>query len=282
MLTPLQPAQFAQYADFAYQLALDPARSCYPAYFDGVKTRDGFLRAAREALESQTAEILLFVQSGRVQGWLQYFWTADERYLQLTACSVASDTAAALSEFLSYARGRFAGFSCVCGFAEENTQALAFLQANGFSCLERLCSNTCVPARLPEIAPRAALVHVTRENFGRFRALHAHVEAQMYWTSDRMCKTLERWQILLLEDGGADVGAVYMTGEKPVLEVFGVDLAPGAQDGAYIALLTGALWQAKRLGAQYVTYLCEPAREAQVQAAGFQRIGEYVCLQGRL
>lgn len=282
MLTPLKRAQFAQYAEFAYQLSLDPARSCYPAYFDGVKTRDDFLRAAREALESETAQILLFTQNGRVQGWLQYFWTADERYLQLTVCSVAAGTAAALAEFLLYARRRFAGFSCVCGFAEENTQALAALQEAGFSCIERLCNNACVLARLPERFPCPPLVRVTRENFDRFRALHAPAEGELYWTSDRILQTLERWQILLLEDGGADVGAVYMAAEESVWELYGAEAVPGAPDAVYAALLAGALRHAKRQGARYVTYLCEPAREAQAQAAGFTRVGGYVCLEGRV
>ena len=42
MLLPLQEKDFDKYIDFAYELALDPARSGYPAYFDGVKTREDF------------------------------------------------------------------------------------------------------------------------------------------------------------------------------------------------------------------------------------------------
>ena len=36
MLIPLKREEFDKYIDFAYALALDPARSGYPTYTDGI------------------------------------------------------------------------------------------------------------------------------------------------------------------------------------------------------------------------------------------------------
>ena len=42
MLRLLQEAEFDRCMDFAYELALDPARSGYHVYYDGMKTREAF------------------------------------------------------------------------------------------------------------------------------------------------------------------------------------------------------------------------------------------------
>ena len=39
MLIPLQEKDFDKYVDFAYELALDPARTFYPVFFDGIRTK---------------------------------------------------------------------------------------------------------------------------------------------------------------------------------------------------------------------------------------------------
>lgn len=282
MLVPLQKECFAQYARFAYALALDPACASYPAYFDGVKTETDFLRAAREAMESQTAEVLLYLRGNRVAGWLQYFWLARERYLQLTACCVEEGSENALTEFLAHVHARFPSYSCVCGFPAENTQALGCLRAYGFVLSERACNNIWFSAPRAPDAPEKQLTSVTRENYERFRALHEPVEAGMFWTAERLFAALDEWQILLLETDGTDMGAVYMTGEDGALEIFGVDLAPGAPSEAFRALLNGALDEARRLGARYVTFFCEPEHQADALAADFSFVGEYVCMEKRM
>lgn len=282
MLRRLRETEFDRYAEFAYQVALDPAHASYPAYFDGIKTRENFFASAREAMQSLTAEVLLYERDGRVLGWLQYFWIPDERYLQLTACCVAEDIAGALTAFVRRVQARFAGFTCVCGFPAENTQALAALQEAGFSCAERTYNCVCFLDAFAASAPDAALVRVTETEFDRFRRLHAPVESGMYWTSERLLHALDQWQIFLLESGGEDLGAVYLTGDTDMTEVFGVDLAPGAGAGALRALLSGALAGEKRRGARRVIYFCEPERAVDAFAVGFTLVGEYVCMERTL
>ncbi len=279
MLRRLRESEFDRYVEFAYALALVPAHASYPAYFDGVKTQADFLASAREAMASLTAEVLLYEKDGRALGWLQYFWIPDDRYLQLTACCAAEDIAGALTAFVRRVQARFAGFTCVCGFPAENTQALAVLQAADFAVTERAYNCVCILKDWPAQAPGAALVRVTEAEFDRFRRLHAPVEAGMYWTSERLLRALDQWQIFLLESGGEDLGTVYLTGSADMPEIFGIDLAPGARAAALQALLFGMLAEAKKQGARCVVYFCEPERADDVCAAGFTPVGEYVCME---
>ncbi|MFQ9394043.1 MAG: hypothetical protein ACLR2E_07990 [Lachnospiraceae bacterium] len=39
-----------KYGEFAYSLALNPAKSCYPTYADGIKTKTDFFKAAEGAI----------------------------------------------------------------------------------------------------------------------------------------------------------------------------------------------------------------------------------------
>ena len=66
MLRLLQETEFDRYIGFAYELALDPARSGYHVYYDGMKTREDFVSRARKALERPGEDILLFVEDGEL------------------------------------------------------------------------------------------------------------------------------------------------------------------------------------------------------------------------
>ena len=66
MLRLLQEAEFDRYIGFAYELALDPARSGYPVYFDGMKTREDFVSRTRKSLERPGEDVLLFEVDGEV------------------------------------------------------------------------------------------------------------------------------------------------------------------------------------------------------------------------
>ena len=58
MLRPCTELEYREYADFVYALALDPARSGYPSYSDGIKTKEMFLESAAQALARENEGLL--------------------------------------------------------------------------------------------------------------------------------------------------------------------------------------------------------------------------------
>ena len=60
--------EFDRYIDFAYSLAMDPAKSGYPTYCDGIKTKTMFVDRTLEAFERETEQLLLFEHKGEVGG----------------------------------------------------------------------------------------------------------------------------------------------------------------------------------------------------------------------
>lgn len=283
MLRPCTELEYREYADFVYALALDPARSGYPSYSDGIKTKEMFLESAAQALARENEGLLLFEFGGVAEGWVQYEAMPEDRCLQTLGFHIAAHTEAALAEFLVFAGARFPGYTLDLGFPAENERALGWLTARGIPLLEESRNCTAFPDRLEPVPPEGDVRRITRENFALFRTLHEPAEAGMYWTSDRILRALDRWTVLVLLEDGAPVGAVYFTAlSEDWFEIFGADLRGGFDAGHLRALLAAALCDAKNRGGRFMTFFCAPEEEAAARDLGFRSVGGYCCFETRL
>ena len=191
MLISAAHEDIEKYGELAYGLALDPARSCYPTYADGIKTKADFLAAAERALASEMAELLLFIQDGAVEGWLSYFWINEDKYLQLDGCNVRHGTTAALTELLDRLEARFAGYTAYFGFPGENREAADFLRARGFDCVERDWNFSFF---FDAIRPRSAPAALKRSPAGTL-TFSAPYTAQSLTRTGAVTASLTRWTI---------------------------------------------------------------------------------------
>lgn len=281
MLKLLQEAEFEHYMDFAYELALDPARSGYPVYFDGMKTREDFVSRTRKALERPGEDILLFVEDGEVEGVIAFEHQEGERYLHPNIFSIRRDTGAALAEFLDYCRERWPGFTLDLGFPAENVEALGWLDGQGIPCNERSWNfllNLDGYAPLPE---PSGVRRITAENFEDFAAVHRKVEeGGMYWNCERVRATLNDWAIFVTGEGKA-AGEVLMTlDDEPHQEIFALEFADGRyHEGAFRALLAVALNLLKSHGTKWITsFVDEGCPEGDVlKSLGFRLVGTFIC-----
>ena len=132
MLVPLQEKDFDKYVDFAYELALDPARTFYPVFFDGIKTKEDFIARARKAFSKPEDEILLYQADGAVEGWLHYYHLPEDHYIQLYTSCIRRDTTGALEELSGYLAQRYPGCDWLVGFPAENREAEAWAKGAGF------------------------------------------------------------------------------------------------------------------------------------------------------
>ncbi|MBQ8638882.1 MAG: hypothetical protein IJ468_06910 [Lachnospiraceae bacterium] len=284
MLRICTEQEFEKYIDFVYHLALDQSKSGYPTYSDGIKTREMFIQRSQKAFSRNTEEILLFESDGVVEGWIHYYWLPDDNYLSTVSFIICSHTEQALQEFLEFARERFKGYDLFLGYSTENRQAVHFLSAHGFECIENDYNNTAFLDRYEPIAVSDRVIRVTKENYESFRRLHDNVEGDMYWNSDRIYADLDNWIIFVMLQDGEPVGSVYyLTDDDGWFEIFGID----RKDGVFRAeifreLLGKALNTAKELGGKYMTFFCEDEEQEIVGTLGFECVGQYVCYQLQL
>ena len=281
MLTPLKREDFDRYIDFIYALALDPARSGYPTYTDGIKTRADFVERSMRAFERENEDILLYERDGRAAGWIHYYYLPEDKYLDTCSFCIAEGMGDAIGEFTAFARERFSGYELYLGFPGENTQAIAALEAGGFTCIERDFNDVFDLERWESRQPDPDVVPVTRENFHLFRALHAQDE-DMYWNSDRLLADMDEWRLLLYEPHGVPAGALQARKDSKMGEIFALFFSSGYDAKAYRALVTAALNGAKADGSESMTFFNDSESQPDALAMGFRCVGEYVCYKTSL
>lgn len=278
MLAEPTKEEIEKYLDFAYKLALDPARSGYPTYTDGIKTREDFEAATWRQFYEDGRKILLFEKNGRVEGWLQFDVFPEANHLELTGFNIADHAEQALAELEAYCIANYPGYGLYFGFPKDNVLAVHYLAANGWTCIEHSYNDVLHLKNYQPLEECGDIVPVTRENFGDFQAMHRLIEGDMYWNSERLYQELDRWSIWLYYRGGDPAAAVYYTNVETMAEIFGVDFANGHfEEGAFRALVVKSLNACKKKDFRHVTFFNDEQTKQAALACGFECVGEYVC-----
>ena len=277
MLRKATEADIQSNMDSAYQLTLDPSRSGYHIYTDGIKTKQDFEETMWQGLRMPTRELLVFEKNGTISGWIQFFLIPEDKYLQTVLFSIEEDTAMALEEFTAYCTEKHPGFTLYLGFPGENQTALSYLEAHGWQCDER-CWNDVV--HLEQYHPQTDdenIIGVTQENYNEFRMLHDNADTEMYWNSDRIYQALDRWHIYVYYRDAKPVGAIYFQSDSNLSEIFGIDFANGIFDSdIYRNMLKKAMNVCKELGSRHLCYFNNTESQAEALKAGFFSVGEYI------
>lgn len=280
MLRLLKESEFDTYIDFAYELALDPARSGYPTYCDGMKTKRDFIDRAKKSLERSGEDILLFVEDGEVEGFIAFEHQEGERYLHAHVFNVRRDTGTALAEFVDYCRERWPGCLLDLGFPAENVDAVGWLEGQGVPCIERSWNFLLDLDGYEPLPAPSGVKRVGPENFEDFAVIHRQIQGEMYWNCDRVRNTLDGWAIFVTGEGER-AGEVLMTlDDGPHQEIFALDFVDGAHhEELFQALLTAALNCLKEKGTRWLTFFVDegcPEGEA-LKALGFRLVGTFIC-----
>lgn len=265
-----------KYGDFAYNLALNPEKSSYPTYADGIKTKEDFLDAAKKAAAEETSGLLLFVTDGKVDGWISYFRIPEEKYLQLDGCNIARGTEQALTELLNTLETRFAGYTAYFGYPGENVEAVEFLRTHGFSLIEENWNCSFFFDGYKSVTRACNVEKITRKNFDKFRAVY-RADPETYWNCDRIYERIDDWTIFVYNDGDTPIATIFFTGDDGYYEIFGAEFIGGIfREHAFRELLTASLNECGRMGAKYMTYFCGDEEKRILREFDFKCVGKYL------
>ena len=286
MLKPLDRPLFERYADFAYSLALDPLKSGYPVYYDGIKTRKEFIDRAEKSFSRDNEEILLFERNGSVAGWIHYYNLPEDNYLDTCAFCIAEGMGDAVREFVSFAQTRFPGTELFLGFPKENKEAAEALKLLGFEIIEESHNDVLSFDDYSPLPEPGGILPVTRENYSLFSRLHAQVDGDMYWNSERIYAHFDNWRVFasVRPDEGVSGAIYYQKWEgDPLLEIFGVDFPGNVYDGAVFRdLLAAVLNKEKREDARHMVFFSEEESQQDALDCGFRCVGDYICYKKEL
>lgn len=283
MLRKLNGDEYKQYLDFAYELALDLSRSCYPTYADGLKTREDFDQAAARAFTRENNGLLLYEEDGRALGLIEYYVLPEDKYIQPNIFCIKEGTSKALAQFIEYLHERWPGYSLYFGISETNTEAIETLKAHSFQPGEDSLVGLLRFEDYTPLTETQPLVRVTRENFESFAQVHAQWDGQMYWDNAHLLEDLDDWHIYLMQKDGGPYAAVYFTYVGDSMEIFGTDFTGGLFDAqALRALLVRALNQAKVDGMNDLTFFHDSESHPVVEGVGIRTFDRYVMYQNEI
>ena len=265
-----------KYGEFAYSIALNPEKSCYPTYADGIKTKADFFNAAERAVAKETSELLLFSIDGNFEGWISYYWIPEDKYLQLNGFNVNRGAEQALTELIEIIETKFTGYTAYFGFPGDNLDAINFLAEHGFRCIEQDWNHSFFFDEYTADEYSPYVEKVSRHNFDKFRVVY-HADPETYWNADRIFETVDDWTILVYNQADKPIATVFLTGDDGYYEIYGSEFADGVfHEGVFRELLTASLGECKRLDAKYMTYFCGEDEKPVLSELGFKCVGQYV------
>ena len=273
MLVKATKKDIERHMEFAYSLAMDQTKSGYPLWSDGVSTKEEFAERVWKSYESEDRDILLFVVDGVTEGWIQFFYIAEDRYLQTNGFLINSHTERALTEFLEYAHGRFPGYDLYLGFPKRNTDAISSLQRTNCRLIAESYHDIYVFDGSDIQAETDGIVRVTESNFSEFRKIH-QTDPETYWNSERIFQALDEWLIYLLYRENIAVGYICVKNGDIVSLGYGDNTF---DKSAYKSLVTVILRDLQAAGYKKLIFFNDD-EESQSAALelGFSCVSEYV------
>lgn len=269
--------EFEEYSERAYMLALDPSRSSFPSYADGIKTKEDFLAIAKRGFESENEEIYIFEHGGEMRGWIHFYVMKEDKYISLEAFETDGFEKEQFADFVALLKEKYTGYEVTAGFPSQNERAVSAAIENGFEIIEESAVNILFFSDYEPQFESGRVEPLTKNNLAVFAKLHDKVE--MYWNTKRLTEAYfdgDKWRIYLTEKNGK-AAAIYFVFAGNISEIFGLDFSDGFDGTAAEELLTAALNEAKKHGSAKAMYwFTEDERETELaKRFGAEKFTDY-------
>lgn len=269
--------EFEEYSERAYVLALDPSRSSFPSYADGIKTKEDFLAIAKRGFESENEEIYIFEHGGEMRGWIHFYVMKEDKYISLEAFETDGFEKEQFADFVALLKEKYTGYEVTAGFPSQNERAVSAAIENGFEIIEESAVNILFFSNYEPQPESGRVEPLTKNNLAVFAKLHDKVE--MYWNTKRLTEAYfggDKWRIYLTEKDGK-AAAIYFVYAENIAEIFGLDFSDGFDGTAAEELLTAALNEAKKnVSAKAMYWFTEDERETELaKRFGAEKFTDY-------
>ena len=269
--------EFEEYSERAYVLALDPSRSSFPSYADGIKTKEDFLAIAKRGFESENEEIYIFEHGGEMRGWIHFYVMKEDKHISLEAFETDGFEKEQFAEFAALLKEKYAGYEVTAGFPSQNERAVSATIENGFEIIEESAVNILFFSNYEPQPESGRVEPLTKNNLAVFAKLHDKVE--MYWNTKRLTEAYfdgDKWRIYLTEKNGK-AAAIYFVFAGNIAEIFGLDFSDGFVGTTAEELLTAALNETKKnVSAKAMYWFTEDERETELaKRFGAEKFTDY-------
>lgn len=274
MLKRINEKEFNDYIDFAYTLAMNKEKCCYPIYYDGIKTKDDFYNGEKESFKSDDSEILLYIENNTIEGWINYYFIEEDKYIQISTFSINKNTNLALDEFIQYINNKFHGYELYLGFPEDNKEAINYLSSKA-ELIESSFNNILNLKDIKTISSKENIIKINKDNYHYFKNIHTDLD--LYWTAERIYNKLDKWDIYVKVLNDTPVSAIFATkGKDDFCEIFGYYLEKNNKDSLK-ELLETVILNTSSKNKHIIFFEDSSDNEKIIEKIGFTCIGKYLC-----
>ncbi len=283
MLHRISNEEYELYKKHIYSLSADLSRCAFPIYSDGVKTEEFFYARSFKGLASDSEEILLYERDGRAEGWIHYYFIAEDRYLGISSMLIENGFDKAIGELFDYWSKKYAGYSWCLYLPTENSEGLDFMEEKGNPEVSRSVVDVLLFKNYRKNAENGNVIAIDKNNFELFGNIHSRYDGEMYWNSDRIKKDMDRWRIFAYMGENGCLGVLYYICAGRDLEIFGIDYADEKYDPDVTeALLISGLNRAEEEGAESMYFFNDEETHTAAEKLGFVRMAEACCFEGEI
>lgn len=275
--------------DFVWEVSRTRSKGSYPR----IETKDELENELKQALQSETKQVIGCYQSGVLCGAAVFYWIASEQYAQTTILVIQEQHSQVMAELFAYIGECLPGYELLVGIPAANQEIAHCLAHLGMNCVEASYDTRFSPAGSGLICdwePDEAVSRVRAEQFEAYAAFHDAFAAaeQMFWTSARIKPAFERFRIYTYSRGDKIAGSIFVQRYSKSAEVFGLFIKQQERGNGLEKKLIQAmvldLVSAKE-SIEEIIFFIEEMEEAQLKAAqesGFMIHDQYRCYKGKL
>lgn len=192
-------------ARFAYQLNSMDKHRCkgFPRDYDAI------LHQFQRIIAHPHSQLLIAGEENQITGVLALFVEPDDQYLQAIGGVFAKENYISIAtDFYDYIRARFQGYKMHAAYPKENVQAYDFLISIGAE-LEDYDCEFRVFKHDYQFNPDTQAVDVLAEDlYSYFILLHNQVNPNVYWTGEKLIKSLDRFKIFAVRKANGLAGFI--------------------------------------------------------------------------
>lgn len=177
-------------AKYACQLNSNPQHKCKAFPVDYTDITKQFI----QILHHSDDELLVAMDGEALCGLLTLCVEPDEKYLEAVGGVFAHRNYNAVAkEFYEYLKNNYNGYQFDAAYPEENKQATEFMNSIGAKLLAFEYELRIGKNKYKEQEKSPNVIKLSEEYYESFAKIHDRLHPDVYWTSERLLKALDRF-----------------------------------------------------------------------------------------
>lgn len=278
MIVEVKEENLEQIVKFSWEIARDKTRCGFPRIESYEEMYDIFLKATKH---KDNRQLLACYDQNQLIGVLRLLVEKDNKYLEaLGGIYTNEDFKFVATSFICYLRDNYPKFELDLGFPKEYTAAIDYFVEINAQLMEACVTMNLMKKDFIRSSTVHEVIPLNTNNYQAYADFHDQYYPNIYWSSERVLKTIEKWKIYNVIEKQTIIGSIFikLINNKQA-EIFGL-----AVDRKYektnleLELLSESLYDIFQAGIDEVIFFVEEEATDDYEAAlqtGFKQIDTY-------